>query len=211
MLEYTHCKFDVKKAGDEGTITGLGSHFYNVDKGADVIMPGAFEESIAEKMPAMLWQHDHTQVPGKWDSAKEVDNGLELSGTFATKTSLGHDVHELAKMGAVDGLSIGFNIPEGGAEFKDGVRVINKVDLWEVSVVTFPMNELARVTGVKSKLARGEELTERELETILRDAGFSRTMAKSIIARGYKDARRDDAQNFIDNIDSIREGLQNGT
>lgn len=188
-LERASCKFDVtdsKASGDIGTITGLGSHFSNVDSGMDVIEPGAFEATLKEKMPAMLWQHDHTQIPGKWTGAKEVEKGLELTGDLALKTQLGNEVHILAGMKAVTGLSIGFVIPPGGAEYRDDIRIIHEVDLWEVSIVTFPMNELARVQSVKTSLAKGEMPTKRELEAFLRDAGFSRNEAKGFIAEGWK-------------------------
>ena len=79
-LEYTTCKFGIHTHmddGDIGIIQGLGSHFDNVDSGGDVIRPGAFADSIKRKNPKMLWQHDPSEVIGKWDSAEETDAGLE--------------------------------------------------------------------------------------------------------------------------------------
>ena len=210
-LEYTCCNFSVKSAGKKGTIEGLGAHFNNVDHGDDVILPGAFTKSLEQKMPAMLWQHQEDKVPGKWTHAEESKDGLALKGVFAN-TPLGQEAYELTKMEAVTGLSIGFTIPEGGAEFEKSTRIIKEVDLWEVSPVTFPMNELARVSGVKSKVARGEMLTVREFELFLRDAGFSRRASKRIASEGYKgtqDDVRDEPTALIELLDNIKV-LNNG-
>ena len=216
-MEYTTCHFkalDCKQDGDIGIIEGLGSHFDNVDHGGDVIRAGAFADSINVKMPAMLWQHDPNEVIGKWDVATEGEEGLHLTGRLALKTQRGMEAYQLASMGAIDGLSIGFTIPENGSKFMaDGVREIKEIDLWEVSVVTFPMNELARVTAVKSKLAKGEHIDEKELETILRDAGLSVRAARAIVADGYKalGQSRGDLSEIANTIKQFREELKNGT
>lgn len=215
-LEHIACSFEVKEAkasGDIGTIIGLGSHFNNVDHGADVILPGAFDKSLKAKMPAMLWQHDHSQIPGKWTAAKEVEDGLELKGDLALKTQLGSDVHVLSSMGAVTGLSIGFVIPPGGAEYQeDGIRTIKEVDLWEVSIVTFPMNELARVQSVKARLASGGIVTKREFEAFLRDAGFSRNQSKAVCAEGWNgiDPDREDLKSIAEAIETLSGVLNHG-
>ena len=215
-MEYTTCKFGIHTHmddGDIGIIEGLGSHFDNVDSGGDVIRPGAFTDSIKRKNPKMLWQHDPSEVIGKWDSAVETEKGLNLTGRLALQTRRGGEAYQLTKMDAMDGLSIGFTIPAGGADIKsDGVREINEIDLWEVSVVTFPMNELATVTAVKSKLAHGEKITERELESLLRDAGLSRKESQAIVARGYKGLgnSRDDLSEILSNIKQFSEELKNG-
>ena len=100
------------------------------------------------------------------------------------ETQRGKEAHALMKAGAVDGLSIGFAIRD--SEFDDdGVRHLKNVELMEVSVVTFPMNELAQVTAVKARLAKGDTISKRELDALLRDAGFSKEQAKSITARGH--------------------------
>jgi HK97 family phage prohead protease len=216
-MEYTTCKFtslDCKSDGDVGVIEGLGSHFDNVDSGGDVIRAGAFTETIGAKLPKMLWQHDPAEVIGKWDATREVDDGLHLSGRLALKTQRGLEAFELAKMGAIDGLSIGFTIPSGGATLLDnGIREIKQIDLWEVSVVTFPMNELARVTAVKSRLAHGEKISERDLEALLRDAGLSKQAAVAIVATGYAGLgkSRDDLADLSHSIMLFSRDLKNGT
>lgn len=208
--EQAFCRFELKAAGSKGEIEGLGSVFNNVDHGDDVILPGAFAKSLEQKLPAMLWQHQHDKVPGKWISAEETKEGLQLKGVFAN-TPLGQEAYELTKMEAVTGLSIGFTIPEGGAEFEKNVRVIKEVDLWEVSPVTFPMNELARVRRVKSKIAHGKQLTIREFEQFLRDAGYSRRAAESIARDGYKavpENDRDDLSGVLNHITHLRNVLK---
>ena len=116
------------------------------------------------------------QTSAKTDEMIEDDRGLKVKGRLAMGTQRGREVHELMKMGALDGLSIGFRIAEKGQEYdKRGKRrYIKEVDLMEISAVTFPMNPKARVQMVK-----GEERTVREWEEIMRDAGsLSRNEAK---------------------------------
>jgi HK97 family phage prohead protease len=221
--EYMSCKFtpiEVKEAdGDSaGTITGLGSHFNNVDHGDDVIRPGAFQKSIdefnsGETRFKMLWQHDVDRIPGLWTEAKEVENGLQLKGRFVN-TPLGQEVRELTRSGAVDGLSIGFMIPPGGAKMNSkGIREISEIKLFEVSVVTFPMNELATVTSAKTALARNgiKGISKRELEAILRDAGLSRMEAKALLAQGFDglDSGREDLSDLVLAVNKCSEVLKN--
>ncbi len=174
---------EVKNLTEAGQIEGYGSTFGNVDQGYDVVEKGAFTESLAERgLPKMLWGHNMYEPPiGKWDEAKEDDNGLFVRGQINMEMQRGREVHSALKMGTLDGLSIGFMIKESDVA-ESGIRFIKEADLFEVSVVTFPMNERATVTGVKSI---ADDITERQFEGILRDAGFSKRQAMSIIARGY--------------------------
>lgn len=170
--------FEVKGV-DSNAIEGLGSTFGNVDLGGDVIIPGAFKRSIAAHkskgtMPAMLWQHDSHQVPGVWTSASETDDGLLLKGEFAD-TQLGRETRTLGLMGAVRGLSIGGFIEEFDFD-KEGHRIIKEFDLWETSVVTFPMNPEAQIAAVKSMY------TPRQFEKHLRDVGCSHKAAKTLVS-----------------------------
>lgn len=168
--------FEIKGV-DENTLEGLGSTFGNVDLGGDIMMPGSFKRSLAthrEKgtMPAMLWQHDTTQVPGAWTEAKETEDGLMLKGEFAD-TQLGRETRTLGRMRAVRGLSIGGFLMDFDFD-DDGNRIIKEFDLWETSIVTFPMNPQATIAAVKAAN------TPRTLERALRDAGCTRTEAKDI-------------------------------
>ncbi len=168
------------KADDARTIEGMGSVFGNVDNGNDVVMPGAFTKSIKARSPAMLWQHKSDHVIGVWDEVRETSEGLYVKGRIL-ETTLGNDAYTLAKAGAIKGMSIGYATKDSALDKKTGVRQLKDLDLWEVSLVTFPMNERAGITGVKAKPA-----DERELEEYLREAGYSRGEAKAIVAKGYK-------------------------
>lgn len=178
------------KSLSEREFEGHGSVFGNADLGDDIVVKGAFQRSLAEKqksgvMPGMFWMHDPSRVVGKWTEMKEDSRGLWVKGQLAP-TPLGDEVHTLMKMDAVSGLSIGFQIRDHDYD-KEGNRLIKEVDLWEVSVVSLPMNPLARVTNVKTQTsATGEYVpTPREFERILRDVGCSKTVAKRLIHKMF--------------------------
>lgn len=165
--------------GSEGrNISGYGSFFGNVDLGGDVVMPNAFAKSLASgRKVKMLWNHKSTDLCGKWDDIVEDEKGLRVSGRVA-ETALGNDIAALLKMGAIDSLSIGYRATE--VEYKDDTRLIHEAELWEISIVVFPMNELATIDSVKAAA-----MSKREIEEKLRDAGFSRSVAVKLIAGGY--------------------------
>jgi HK97 family phage prohead protease len=170
------CEWSVKADdGAEGIVEGYGSVFNNVDLGQDVVLPGAFKTAKAPKVK-MLWQHDPRQPIGVWEELSEDDKGLKLKGRLALKTAKGAEAYELLKMGAMDGLSIGYRVPAKGWSYDSasGVRSLKTLDLLEVSLVTFPMNTRATTTRVKSATNR------RDLEQSLRDAGLSSSEAKYV-------------------------------
>lgn len=185
MLERKNLPLQIKRLNSR-EFDGYGSVAGNVDLGGDVIMPGAFKRTLAEhrtrqQLAQMFWMHDPSRVPGKWLEMTEDENGLYVKGVLAD-TDLGNEIHTLLNMDAVRGLSIGFVTKD--QEFEDdGTRLIKDVDLWEVSIVSLPMNPLAQVAHVKSRLsAAGEYVpTMKEFERVLRDAGCSRSVAKQIV------------------------------
>ena len=170
----------MKADADARTIEGLGSVFHNVDQGGDIVLPGAFSKTLKARTPAMLWQHKSDHVIGVWDEMRETPEGLRVKGRIL-ETTLGNDVYTLAKAGALTGLSIGYGVKDSSIDKKTGIRQLKDLDLYEVSLVTFAMNEKATITHVKTKPA-----TERELEEYLRDVGYSHTEAKKIVSEGYK-------------------------
>lgn len=180
LLRKSFALREAKADADARTIEGWASTFGNVDSDDDVIAPGAFAASLREKTPKMLWQHDSGQPCGVWTEARETDQGLYVKGTILD-TTLGNDVHKLALAGAIDSLSIGFVTKQFTMNADTWVRTITAVDLWEVSLVTFPANSRAKLTSVKSRPE-----TERDLEAVLRDAGYGRPEAKAIAAGGFK-------------------------
>ena len=168
-----------------GTFAGYGSVSGNVDAMGDVIQQGAFAETLGEwrdkgKWPPMLLQHggwglgaDDMLPVGQWTDMTENSRGLKVEGRlFALDTERGRYIHEGLKSGALDGLSIGFQVREAVEGTRPGEprRKLTNIDLWEVSIVTFPANPKARVGSVKT--LGTDEL--RELEGALRDEGLSR-------------------------------------
>jgi len=141
---------ELKSRGDDGwSFTGYASTFGNVDEGGDVVLRGAFSSSLARRVPRLLWQHDMHEPIGKVLGLTEDDRGLH--GEFKiSRTTRGHDAYQLLRDGAIDSMSIGY-IPED-QEFdeKSGVRQLKSVDLLEISLVSIPMNEEARITAVKA-------------------------------------------------------------
>jgi len=172
--------FQFKALSDKG-IEGYGSTFGNVDLGGDIVMPGAFSRSIATHRangtrPKMLWNHDTSGLPiGVWEEFEEDSHGLYMKGTFAD-TEMGRDVRTLAKMKAIDSMSIGF-VPVDAEFSKDGYLLLKEIDLWEVSPVNFPMNPKAVIEAVKSQFA-----DVRSFERHLRDTGCSQRAAKRLIS-----------------------------
>lgn len=183
------------RAAEDGTVEGYGSVFDVQDSYADVIEKGAFAKSIsthksAKSMPAMLWQHDSSQPIGVWTSMSEDDNGLRISGRLAMDTVKGKEAHALLKMGALNGLSIGFMTKQFRYDQETEIRTLTEVDLWEVSLVTFPANTQARVTQVKSV---DDLQTLKDAERVLRDSGFSKQDALAFVSRVKTLASRSDS------------------
>ena len=171
---------EIKAENSKGIFTGYGSIFGNEDQGNDIMQKGAFTKSLDRRPPSkvkMLYQHKTDEPIGVFTDMYEDSKGLFVKGQLAMGTQKGREAYELLKMGALDGMSIGFKAdPEkqGYNENKRGVRTLKEVDLMEISLVTFPMNESALIETVK-----GNAKNIREWEKILRDAGgLSRTEAK---------------------------------
>ena len=203
MIEYTSCGLvELKFDGGGDAVTGMrfkgyGAVFGNVDKGGDLIEPGAFSAFLADmragkqEWPAMLSQHgamgmtaqDMTPV-GVWHNLGEDGKGLDTEGEFAD-TERGIELYKLGKMKprpALKGLSIGYIAKESTPRTKpdEPSRRLKRIDLIEISPVTFPANGKARVSAVKSI----EELTSlRDAEEVLRARGFSKTEAVAFVAR----------------------------
>jgi len=204
------------------TFEGYGAVFGNVDSYGDVIQPGAFAESLAaaaksQVWPARLWQHggwgmgaeDMTPI-GIWTSLAEDGVGLKVSGKLAD-TARGREAYALLKMDprpAISGLSIGYIAKEWAQRSKpeEPRRTLKKVDLLEVSLVTFPANGKARISAVKSLD------NERDLEAwLMRDAGLSRREAQIAISHGFKAALRlrDAAEHGSAELQQLAESIRN--
>lgn len=197
--EVRSCVLEIRAVGDDGAIEGYGSVFGVRDDYDDVIATGAFVASLAAHkaagtMPAMLWQHDADEPIGVWSEMSEDKKGLRVKGQLALETVRGKEAHALLKLGALNGLSIGFVSKQWAYDRETEVRTLTEIDLWEVSLVTFPANRKARVTNVKA--ATDEIATPKDAERILREAGFAKADATSLVSRVMRmgEERRESAQ-----------------
>jgi hypothetical protein len=194
------------KSLDDGVFEGYASLFNREDLGHDVIAPGAFRESLTSRGAArikMLFQHDPAEPIGVWDEIREDARGLYVRGRLMTAVSKAREVLALMRGGALDGLSIGFKAVKARRDAASGVRRLEKVDLWEISVVTFPMLPGARVESVKTRPFVKAAPTEREFERWLtRDAGLTRMEARAILRSGFTGlkALRDAGRTFDDAV-----------
>ncbi|MEN6538702.1 MAG: HK97 family phage prohead protease [Mizugakiibacter sp.] len=189
----------LKATGEDGTIEGYGSVFGVRDNWDDIIAKGAFAATLAAHkaagtMPAMLWQHSADHPIGVWTDMVEDEKGLYIKGQLVMDTVRGKEAHALLKAGAINGLSIGFMSKQWAYDRDTDVRTLTEIDLWEVSLVTFPANEKARVTNVKA--APDDLATPKDAERILREAGFSKTDATAIVSRVMRmgEARSESAE-----------------
>ena len=176
----------------EGSFSGYASLFGQVDLGQDLVERGAFAKSLRERGTAgirMLYQHDPAEPIGTWAEIREDDRGLHVRGQLSAASAKAREVLGLMRDGALDGLSIGFKTVRARSSGTDGVRRILEADLWEISIVTFPMLPGARIAEVKAGRALP---TTRQFERWLtRDAGLTRTEARCVIAKGFKELKRE--------------------
>ena len=187
-MEYKFTDFELK-ATEGRSFSGYGSVFGNVDQGGDIVLKGAFDGALKSfkdggRKPKMLWQHDPNQPIGVWKSMSVDEKGLKLEGELLD-IGKGQEAYALMKAGALDGLSIGYKTLDyetRKTEDGDRVRELKELELWEVSVVTFPMNADATVTDVK------QLQSPREVERLLRQAGVPGTFAKLVSLHGYDEA-----------------------
>ena len=168
-------ELELKNLSETGEIEGYASTFGNEDAYGDVVAKGAFISSIAKKNPVLLWQHDTRQPIGTITDLYEDDHGLYFKAQLLVdKVQKATEAYELLKVKAINGISIGFCVKD--YEIKDGIRILKSIDLWEISLVTFPANDKAEVTGVK-------DMSIREIEGCLRDLGLTPSNAKGVISR----------------------------
>ena len=166
--------WDVKGIDETGYIEGLAAGYGNVDFGGDRILPGAFTKSLEGRngVPMLLF-HDQQRPVGKWAEFSETEEGLLARGKISTKTRDGGEAYELAKDGALAGLSIGYEPVVKRMAGK--VRELVELMLHEVSLVSIGMNPRATISGIKeiedsrNRLAAGDRLSVREWERLLKE------------------------------------------
>jgi HK97 family phage prohead protease len=161
---------DAVGLGAGGRIEGYASLFGEPDDSGDVVAEGAFAASLARAGGArrikLLWQHDAAEPIGVWETVEEDGRGLRVAGRLLTEVRRGAEAAALLRAGAVDGLSIGYQTVKAG-RLPGGGRRLLEVDLWEVSLVTFPMLPGARA---RSASAHGDREGEAALVEALRSA-----------------------------------------
>jgi HK97 family phage prohead protease len=213
--------FKVKLNSDDpaGTIEGYVSAYGNVDRANEIVMPGAFADSLSRQKregnyPLMLWQHDTREPIGVWEDLADDGKGLWGKGRLLINANVptADKVYSLVKNDAVRGMSIGYreiDVEPG----KDGEPTkLIKLDLLEASIVSFPANRKAMVENVKSEdenkaiklwkgfehLARcfrdGEPLSVKQFEEFLREAGFPKSVAVQIASVGYARSIRSESE-----------------
>lgn len=140
-------------AGEDATFSGIASTFGGVDRHGDTIAPGAYAKTLGEHkaagtVPALLWAHDPSEPIGVIDALEEGPAGLTIKGRLAD-TARGRDARTLARMGAVSGLSIGFRTRKA-ATGPNGTRILEDIDLVEISFVASPADPRARLSAIKA-------------------------------------------------------------
>lgn len=167
-LKHLPVAFDAKAVGDDGSFEGYASVFNHLDAAREVVAPGAFAATLASRRRVkMLWQHDPATPIGRWTKLAEDSRGLHVRGQVLREVARGNEAFALMKAEAVDGLSIGFRTLDDELDLATGIRTLKAVDLFEISVVTFPANEMATVD------AFGVRLDAAALETALAAAGLT--------------------------------------
>ncbi|EDF9813706.1 HK97 family phage prohead protease [Salmonella enterica subsp. enterica serovar Tennessee] len=203
---------EVKSVNDAGEFEGYGSVFGVKDSHGDIVIPGAFTKSLANwsqkgKLPAMLWQHNICEPIGVYKEMREDDRGLFVKGRLLIEGDpLAVRAHTHMKAGSLTGLSIGYILNDWEYNKEKEAWLLKEIDLWEVSPVTFPSNDEARIEEVKAAFSHGEIPSQKSIESILRDAGLSRNQAKAFMSGGYSALNQRDAgdvKNALDFIKSI--------
>src|SRR5262245_14844718 len=156
-IEHKFTALDLKRVEPDGTFSGYASLFHVEDMGRDIVLPGAFRDSLRQRGAAgikLLYQHNPAEPIGIWQSLTEDSRGLLAKGRLMLAVARAREVLALMRAGALDGLSIGFRAVTGQRDAKTGIRRLATIDLWEISIVTFPLLPQARVAHVKSDTDR---------------------------------------------------------
>jgi len=201
---------ELKFQGDglkQGQFAGYASTFGNVDSFGDTILRGAFAATLKDRVAPvrMFYQHSPFRPIGIWKSIKEDEVGLAVVGELTPGNSEAQNVYASMKHGAMDGLSIGFNVEAGGAEEKEnGGRLLRELDLIEISPVSLPAEKTAMVLDVKMQdIASLKRM--KDFEACLRDSGmFSRNTATAFVSRLKSACQRESDAELIEQIDELK-------
>ncbi len=195
---------DVKAVAADGTFAGYGSVFGVVDSYNEVVAPGAFKISLAalaakgRSLP-ILWQHRTAEPIGAWTGLTEDAHGLAGKGSLWLEEAPNARVaYKGMETKAITGLSIGYYVTRSSYNEKTGIRTLEELDLVEISIVTTPANDEARIDSIKARIAHGALPSLPDFEKLLREAGFSKTQSAVIANRGLKHLLRSESDNDND-------------
>lgn len=207
LIKIENCQI---KSSDAGVFEGYASVFNGLDAYNDTILPGAYRKTIEQrKNIAMLFNHaafrpDMPAKIGKWLSISEDQKGLYVKGQLALGHPTADAVYASMRSETIDGLSIGYSVPQDGAEFRDNVRFLKEIDLFEISVVDFPADEAARISMDSVKSAIESIKTIRDIERFLKDSGnFSTQSAKALLAQ-IKRVLRDELSSDFERAEHLK-------
>jgi HK97 family phage prohead protease len=209
----TEVKKDKINGIEVGIIEGYAST-WDLDRGADIIMEGAFTETLATlaaqgRTIRMLSGHDYSDLIGGFPvkDCRQDSKGLYVKGEINLEVQTGREAYALAKQGVLCDMSIGFSLPMDSVEFKevDGtiIRFIKKLELWEISLVPEPMNPNAQITAVKSRNLE----SIKDAENLLKEAGFTQEARKRIISIIKSSSRRDAGEDEPSHDDAAKQAL----
>ncbi|MBU9866810.1 HK97 family phage prohead protease [Rahnella aceris] len=201
---------EIKSVSESGEFEGYGSVFGVKDSYGDIVVPGAFTKSLnalkaKNRLPAMLWQHKYDEPIGIYSEMYEDDVGLYVKGLLLKDDDpLARRAYAHMKAGSLTGLSIGYMLNDYEYDKEKQAWLLKEIDLWEVSPVTFPANDEARIEEVKSLLTRGEAPSPKSIERVLRDVGLSRSQAKAFMAEGYGALSQRDVDSTKSALDALK-------
>lgn len=149
MQNYNY-SLEIKSLDKKGFFSGYASVFGVIDNHDDIILQGAFSETLENPEIKLLWQHRAEEPIGVFTHLEEDEEGLYVEGQLLLEVERAREAYALLKSGALKGLSIGFKVDDFEIDGETGVRVIKKAELFEISLVTFPANDSAKIISVKS-------------------------------------------------------------
>lgn len=203
-------EWEAKAFDDRGTFEGYAAIFGNVDLGGDVIERGAFKEfqKNSDGRIVICNQHNRRDPIGTAEVSQD-DKGLRFKGALVLDVPSARSVYALMRAKALEGMSIGYDVLEGGGKIlESGIRQLKALKLWEISPVTFGMNPLAGVLDVKDIFGAGKLPTLPEFERFLREAGCSRTQATAIAGKGLAPLLRSESGSNAEAAAAVQKALQ---
>lgn len=203
-MEHKTFPMDVKEVAKTGEFSGYLSVFNNMDSYRDIVMPGAFKDTLAEwegkgRLPPILWQHRYDEPIGPFTKMVEDEKGLYVEGRLlVADVQRAREAHALLDHKVISGMSIGFETVSEKVDSANRIRKLTGIKLWEGSIATFPANDASHIEAVKAMIAEGDLPDLKTFEKFLREAGFSKSQATAIANRGLSHLLRSDSEGVAD-------------